>query len=139
MQAIGQGGGQSDLVNALYAVLGPPGSNPPNSPNGLNLLGGDNDGANSASTTSAIHVTTPFTFDGGVPTGAVELRLHETIASTNVNLTTGLSTLPIQFQTKANVTISGSIDVELAIEILNNGSEALPARASQRFHDGSGT
>ena len=48
------------------------------------------------------------------------MRLHETIVSATVNLTTGLSTLPIQFQTTGNVTITGSIDVELAIQISNN-------------------
>ena len=59
----------SDLQNQLYQALGP---------GGLNLLGGDNNGPNSASTTSDIHVSNFTTFGSGLlRTANVEMRLHE--------------------------------------------------------------
>ena len=132
LQAIGQGGGQSDFVNALYAALGP---------SGTNILASSNiNTPNSQSQPSDIHVTTPFTFDGTTfVSGAVEMRLHETIVSPNVNLTTGLSTLPIQFQTAANVAILGNIDLELAIRYDTNNSPvlSLPPVSLNDFTSGS--
>lgn len=115
LQAVQNFGGQSDLITALYNALGP---------GGAHILAGDN-GQNDTTSTSAItssdiHVVTPITYDGTNVNGELEMRLHETIVSANVNLTSGLSTLPIQFQTTGNVTITGSIDLELAIEITNN-------------------
>jgi autotransporter-associated beta strand protein len=129
LQAI-QNADPAALVQKLYDAIGP---------GGANILAGANyNTPNSLSQSTDIHVTTPITFDSnGLPTGAVEMRLHETIVQTNVNLTTGLSTLPIQLVPNANVAISGNIDLELAVSIVD-GSVSLPTVYLNDFTTGLG-
>ena len=108
------------LQLALYAALGP---------NGAQILGGDGWNNNTTDANSitytAVHISG---FGASAPlTGTVEMRLHEAIPSgQNVSLATLIPNLPIQFSSVSNVALSGSIDVELEIQITNGSVTGLP-------------
>ena len=100
----------SDLQNQLYLALGP---------SGLNILGGDNDGANSASTASDIHVSNFQLYGSGLlETADVEMRLHEdaTPGSPNVAFHVGVPSLPIQIKSMGGINLTVGFDFELAVD-----------------------
>jgi hypothetical protein len=111
-----------DLQNELYKVFGSPSYTQNGqvlAPNGLDLLGGGNDGANSASVPSDIHVTN-FNLDpsGILETADVEMRLHlnATLGSaSDLTFNLGLPALPFKIMSTGGLQVTVGFDYELAV------------------------
>ena len=120
----------SDLQNEIYQAIGP---------SGLNLLGGDNSGANNASTASDVHVSNFQLYGSGLlKTADVEMRMHldaTTGAANNLAFTAGIPSLPIQVKSQGGITLTVGLDFELAVDFNAASASPIVIDASKKIND----